>query len=204
MTALPWLAAVVIATSALAWWRRPRCSMSSGLPWPWLALWLLLPLLWSPDRWSGVALWPPASGAVLSVLLAGWPLTVLALAVSALLTVVDGSLGWAEALQRWFWLGTLPATLTVALGGLLARWPLMPTLRQDAVLQAVGFLAGRAFIGTLMVVGIAAAGTHQPVAAAALLAFAEAALTTLLIAGLLAWQPGWVHGWAGASRSAIA
>jgi hypothetical protein len=187
------LAAAVIGTSALALWLRPwRSAAAAGLPWPWLALWLLLPLLWSPDRWSGVAVWPPASGAVLSVLLTGWPLTIVALALSALLTVADGALSASEALVRWFWLGTVPATLCAVGGALLAR---AGAARASAsVLQ---LLVGRAFVGTMIAAAVAALGTTQAPAAALLLGFAEAALTTGVVALLLLWRPGWVASYQG-------
>jgi hypothetical protein len=200
MNGLPALAAAVIVTSGVALWLRPWRSAGAGLPWPWLLLWLLLPLLWSPDRWSGHALWPPASGAVLSVLMCGWPLTVVAMAASALLTVADGMLTAGEVVQRWFWLGTLPATVTAVGGLLLSRWR---TRRgSDAALAGVlRLLVGRAFVGTLLVAWLAvAAAASIPAAAALLLAFAEAALTTLLLAALLLWRPGWVAGFRIADR----
>jgi hypothetical protein len=190
-----WLVVVVLGTSALAWRLWPwRSAAAEGLPWPWLALWLLLPLLWSPDRWSGVAAWPPASGAVLSVLLAGWPLTIVALALTAVLTVADGALSAGEALTRWFWLGTVPATLCAAGGALLAHH--RAAVGSAAVLQ---LLFGRAFVGTLVGAGIAALGTSLPPAAALLLGFAEAALTTAVVATLLLWRPDWVAGYRGAA-----
>jgi hypothetical protein len=189
------LAAAVIGSSALALWLRPwRRTAAAGLPWPWLALWVLLPLLWSPDRWSGVAVWPPASGAVLSVLLTGWPLTIVALALSAVLTVADGALSAGEVLVRWFWLGTVPATLCAVGGALLAR---SGAARGSAnVLQ---LLIGRAFVGTMIAAGIASLGASQPPAAALLIGFAEAALTTGVVALLLLWRPGWVTGYQGSS-----
>jgi hypothetical protein len=199
MNELPALAVAVVVTSGLAVWLRPWRSAGAGLPWPWLLLWLLLPLLWSPDRWSGHALWPPASGAVLSVLMCGWPLTVVAMAVSALLTVADGLLTAGEAVQRWFWLGTLPATATAIGGPLLSRWR---TRRgsDEALAGVLGLLVGRAFIGTLLVAWLAAAAAASiPAAAALLLAFAEAAMTTLLLAALLLWRPAWVAGFRGAA-----
>jgi hypothetical protein len=199
MNELPALAVVVVVTSALAVWLRPWRSAGAGLPWPWLLLWLLLPLLWSPDRWSGHALWPPASGAVLSVLMCGWPLTVVAMAVSALLTVADGLLTAGEAVQRWFWLGTLPATATAISGPLLSRWRSRRG-GDEALVGVVRLLVGRAFIGTLLVAWLAAAAAASiPAASALLLAFAEAALTTLLLAALLLWRPTWVAEFRGAA-----
>jgi hypothetical protein len=194
VSTLALLAAAVIGTSALALWLRPwRSAAAAGLPWPWLALWLLLPLLWSPDRWSGVAVWPPVSGAVLSVLLTGWPLTIVALALSALLTVADGALSAGEALVRWFWLGTVPATLCAVGGALLSR----PAAAGSAPVLAL--LVGRAFVGTMVAAGVAALGMSQPPAAALLIGFAEAALTTGVVALLLLWRPDWVTGYCGSA-----
>jgi hypothetical protein len=113
--------------------------------------------------------------------------------------VADGLLTAGEAVQRWFWLGTLPATATAIGGTQLSRWRSRRG-GDEALAGVLRLLVGRAFIGTLLVAWLAAAAAASiPPAAALLLAFAEAALTTLLLAALLLWRPTWVAGFRGAA-----
>ena len=204
--------AVLLATAVAAWLRPWRMLGGAAPPWPWFLLWLVLPLMWSADRWSGQAAMPLVSGAVLALLLAGWPLTMLALAAAALLAAADGTLPVGEALSRCFWLGTLPASLSLALGALARRWWSG---------QVFGYVLGRAFGGTLAALWIsaalaavvalartdAAAGITLAAAASAapvagqpmawlLAGFAEACLTGLAVTWAVAMRPAWVATWA--------
>jgi uncharacterized membrane protein len=182
----------------LAGWLRPwRMLGPGGPPWPWLLLWALLPLCWLSDRWSQLPAMPLASGAVLLVLLAGWPLTVLALLPAALATAWIGDLAWAEAIGRAIWLGLVPATLALLIGA---------GVRRCLPRQLFGYLLGRAFLGTLLALllaGWAALALQPPagagelgwadrLAAQVLVAFGEASLTGMLATLLVALQPGWL------------
>ena len=88
-------AALLLALALRPW----RALDTAGPPWPWLAWWAGLPLLWGADRYAAMPIVQPLSGAALLVLLAGWPLAMPALGLTALITMAMGGLDAAEALQ---------------------------------------------------------------------------------------------------------
>ena len=145
----PWidaLSAGLVLAVALA--LRPwRAVGAEGPPWPWLAWVAVMPLLWSADRFVATPVVQPLSGAALLVLLAGWPLAMLALLPVAGLTALLTGLDAAAVLQRAVWLGVVPGTLALGLGLALRRW--LPR-------HLFIFILGRAFIGTAL--ATAAAG----------------------------------------------
>jgi len=139
------LAAVALAIAlALRPWRAVG---PAGPPWPWLAWAALLPAFWAADRFVAMPVVQPLSGVCLLVLLAGWPLAMLALVPVAALTVVVAGLDAADALHRAVWLGVVPGTLGLLLGLLLRRW-----LPQHLFV----YILGRGFFATA--VATAAAG----------------------------------------------
>jgi uncharacterized membrane protein len=154
-----------------------------------------MPLLWGLDRYAGLALVQPMSGAVLLVLLAGWPLAVLALLPVAAIASLAGQTGWVEGLHRLVWLGVAPATLALATGGALRRW--LPH-------HLFVYILGRGFIGTFLccvVSSCAATALHEGpldthandlLIARVLNAFSEAFLTGGLTAILVAFHPKWL------------
>ncbi len=168
---------------------------TAGPPWPWLAWWAALPLLWGVDRLARMPIVQPLSGAALLVLLAGWPLAMLGLAPIALLTLWLGDLGPADALHRLAWLGVVPGTLALAIGGALRRW-----LPQHLFV----YILGRAFFGTMLAAALAGAGALLVVGAPAgsslpdvmvarwLSASGEAFLTGMLTAIFVAFRPQWL------------
>jgi uncharacterized membrane protein len=189
-------ACAAVAMAGIALWLRPwRGLGAAGPPWPWLAAWAALPLLWGIDRYAAAPLLQPMSGAVLLVLLAGWPLAVLALLPVAAITVLAGHLDAIEGLHRLIWLGMVPATLALAVGGAVRRW--LPR-------QLFIYILGRGFFGTFVACALAGglavvlhaspAGTvTQDLLVARLLgAFGEAFLTGLLTASLVAFRPQWL------------
>lgn len=110
------------ATAAALALRPWRALPPGGPPWPWLAWWAVLPLLWGADRYAQVPLLQPLSGACALMLMAGWPLTVLALLPVALGVTLLAGLDPAAGLHRLVWLGLVPATLALALGAGVRRW----------------------------------------------------------------------------------
>ena len=65
---------------AVALWLRPwRLVGPAGPPWIWLAWCALMPLLWGTDRYVGMSVVQPLSGAVMLLMMTGWPLAMLAL-----------------------------------------------------------------------------------------------------------------------------
>ena len=183
--------ALVVAFALRPW----RAVGAEGPPWPWLAWWAALPLLWGADRYAAMPIVQPLSGAALLVLLAGWPLAVLALVPVALVTGWAGALPWPEALHRLVWLGFVPATLALALGSALRRW--LPR-------HLFVYILGRGFFVTML--ATAAAGAlalwqrGAPVGSEVadllvgrwLAASGEAFLTGMLVAIFVAFRPHWL------------
>lgn len=84
---------LAVGATALAASLRPwRATGEAGSPWPWLATWAAMPLVWGVDRYVAVPLAQPMSLAPLLVLMAGWPLAVLALPPVAVVTALTAIL----------------------------------------------------------------------------------------------------------------
>lgn len=189
-------ALAVMMAAGIALWLRPwRLLGAGGPPWPWLALWAAMPLLWGLDGLAKAPLLLPLSGSVLLVLLAGWPMAVLAMLPVAVLAAWMGGLPPAEALSRLAWLGLVPATLALGIGAAVRRW--LPH-------HLFVFILARGFFGTLLACALAgwAAMAVQvlPVGSArgdmalalGLTAFAEAFITGAFTAVLVAFRPQWL------------
>lgn len=167
----------------------------SGPPWPWLAWWAVLPLFWGADKIAGMAIVQPLSGASLLVLLAGWPLAVLALLPVAGVTMLVGGLDLSEALHRLVWLGLVPATLAMGLGAALRRW--LPK-HLFVYIMARGFFAtwiAAASAGALSLALVEAPAGTDPadlLLARFLTASGEAFLTGMFTAIFVAFRPEWL------------
>jgi len=180
------IAALAVATAiALRPWRAVR---DAGPPWSWVLVWALLPLWWSLDRQLGVAALPPLSGAALLVLMTGWPLAVLVCVPISLIAVLGGPLDAYDALHRAVWLGIVPATVALAVGGVVRRW--LPV--------HVGvYVFVRGFIGSGVAVWLAGAlgdavaspATADMGVARLLMALGEAAITGAIVTLLVAHRP---------------
>jgi uncharacterized membrane protein len=194
MTVLDLLLAATGVTLALA--LRPwRMLPEATLPWPALAAWAALPLLWSLDATTGMPLLQPLSGACLLLLMLGWPLTVLMLVPVAAMMALATQLTLIEALHRSVWLGLVPATMALGLGAASRRW--LPN-------HLFVYILGRGFFVTA--IAIAAAGALSAwlhgvpatldggdvVLARILTAFGEAFLTGMLVAIFVAFRPHWL------------
>ena len=187
---------ITLPALGLALWLRPwRVVGGIGPPWPWLAWWAAMPLLWGADRYARMPIVQPLSGAALLVLCAGWPLAMLSLLPVAALTMWAGGLDAAEALHRLAWLGVVPGTLALALGAALRRW-----LPQHLFV----YILGRGFFATMVAAALAGAlslavsGTPAGTAVDDLLlarwlaASGEAFLTGMLVAIFVAFRPQWL------------
>ncbi|HET7527840.1 MAG TPA: hypothetical protein VFK10_18000 [Burkholderiaceae bacterium] len=192
--ALEWLCIVLATVAALA--ARPwRALRPSGPPWVWLAVWSVLPVLWSADRHAASALLQPWSGASLLVLLAGWPLATLALVMVALVLVALGVFGIDDAASRLVWLGLVPASLALALGAIARRW--LPH-------HLFVYIFARGFFGTVLATAVAGAlalWRHDAAAGLTagdlllgrwLAAWGEAIVTGMLVAIFVAFRPHWL------------
>ena len=185
------LCAVLAALSLRPW----RAWPADGPPWPWLAWWAVLPALWGADRYAQVPLVQPLSGACLLMLMAGWPLTVLALLpVAAVVTLMAG-LDVAEGLHRLVWLGLVPATLALALGAAVRRW--LPH-------HLFVYILGRGFFATAIagsVAGLLSVGLQgapgglqagDVALARFLAAWGDAFLSGMMVAIFVAFRPEWL------------
>lgn len=187
------LVAVAVALALLA---RPWRALAQGhLPWPWLAWWAVLPLLWCADVLARVPMAQPLSGACLLLCMAGWPLAVLSLLPVALIAGWLGELPWAVALSRLVWLGIVPATLALGLGAAVRRW--LPH-------HLFVYILGRGFFASLL--ALALAGWAQmawhgvPAGMLAsdlavgrwLAAWGDAFLTGMVVAIFVALRPDWL------------
>jgi uncharacterized membrane protein len=194
---MPWVDALMVLaalTAALA--VRPwRALPAGGPPAVWLAWWALLPLLWTADRLAASALAPALPGSVLLMLMAGWPLAVLALVPAALLAAAVGGLDAAQALHRLAWLGIAPATLALALGALVRRF--LPH-------HLFVYILGRGFFAAALAntaAGVAAVALHGApggtsstdlMLARGFVAWGDAILCGMLVAIFVAFRPHWL------------
>lgn len=187
---------ICLAAAALALALKPwRAVNAGGPPWPWLAWWAAMPLLWAADRVASIPIVQPLSGAPLLVLLAGWPLAILALAPVAAVTWLAGGIEAADALHRMVWLGVVPATLALGLGSALRRW--LPH-------HLFIYILGRGFFTTMLTMAAAGAlslslhgapaGSDEGdiLVARWLAASGEAFLTGMLTAIFVAFRPQWL------------
>ena len=187
------LLAVGLALALQPW----RATGAGGPPWPWLACCAVLPLFWGADKLAISSIIQPLSGAPLLVLLAGWPLAVLALLPVAGVMLAVGGLPWDEALHRLVWLGLVPGTLAMLLGAGVRRW-----LPQHLFV----YILGRGFFSTWVAVSVSGAlalGLGQLAApvgtdigdlllARFLTASGEAFLTGMVAAIFVAFRPHWL------------
>lgn len=137
----------------------------------------------------------PLSGAPLLLLMAGWPLTMLALLPLAGVMVAVGGLPWPEALHRLVWLGVVPATLALALGAAIRRW-----LPQHLFVYILGrgfFMtwlasAGAGALALLLVQAPVGTAQDDLLLARFLTSSGEAFLSGMLTAIFVAFRPQWL------------
>lgn len=191
LNALLLLAALAMALALRPW----RAVGAGGPPWPWLAWWATLPLFWSADLLARAPIVQPLSGASLLVLLAGWPLAMLALLPVAGLLVVVGGLDMAAALHRLVWLGVVPGTLALVLGTALRR--VLPGHLFIYILGRGFFVtwAAAALAGALALALTGAPTGTEPgdlLIGRFLAASGEAFLTGMMAAIFVAFRPQWL------------
>ena len=180
---------------AIAAWLRPWRALPGPPPWPALAVWALLPLLWSLDSTTAAPLLQPLSGVCVLLLMLGWPLTVLALlpvgAVMWLMTGLDAT----GALHRVVWLGLMPATLALGLGALvrhlLPRHLFVYILGRGFFATAIALAASGALAAWLFG-GPATVPVADVVLARVLAAFGDAFITGMVAAIFVAFRPQWL------------
>jgi uncharacterized membrane protein len=187
------LLALVVALSL-----RPWRMLQGALLTPALAAVVLLPWLWLLPQTMPQGLQIQLSGASLLVLMLGWPLAVLALALVGAVVWVVGHADAQQVLSQWVWVGLVPATLALVIGGVVRRWlPPHPFI----------YTLGRGFLGTAAAVflsGVLMALLHQFTGGPALeqaivgrwlMAWGDAFLTGMFSAIFVAFVPQWLATW---------
>ena len=183
----------------LSLWLRPWRQLAHAELWtPLLASLVLLPWLWALPRLHAMPLQLQLSGAVLVLLCLGWPLTVWVLLAVSLISDGLAAQPLDGLVHDLFWLGMLPATLALGLGAALRRWlPHHPFI----------YILGRGFLGTALCLFAARAlqtltgsahtevSTGLTLVAQWLMAWADAFLTGLMTAILVAFRPQWLATW---------
>jgi uncharacterized membrane protein len=180
---------------ALALALRPWRALPAAPPWPALAWWVLLPVLWSVDLLSAQPVMQPLAGSCLLMLMLGWPMAVLMLLPVALAVMGLADATAADALQRLVWLGLVPMTLALALGTALRRC--LPN-------HLFVYILGRGFFATALAVSAAGAlsawvqgvpatlAVEDVVLARVLAASGDAFITGMLVAIFVAFRPQWL------------
>lgn len=189
---------VAVVALVMAGWLRPWRMLPGALLTPALGALVLLPWLWLLPQHLPQGMPVQLSGASLLVLMLGWPLAVLVLALVALAVWGLGHADAASVLSQWVWLGLVPATFALALGAALRRW-LPPNL--------FVYTLGRGFLGTAVAVFLSGVlyealyhllggvTLHEALVARWLMAWGDAFLTGLITAVLVAFVPQWLATW---------
>lgn len=168
---------------------------------PAAAVLALLPWLWLLPYQLPQGLQLQFSGASLLVLMLGWPLAVLVLALVAVAVWAIGPSDAMAVLSQWVWIGLVPATLALLLGAAMRRW-LPPHL--------FIYTLGRGFLGTALVVFgsgvlyenlhdlLGGVTLHDALVARWLMAWGDAFLTGIITAVFVAFAPQWLATWSDA------
>ena len=194
---MPWLEALIaLAALAVAVSLKPwRALPAGGPPWPWLACAAVMPVAWGADRYADIAVAQPLSLACLLMLLAGWPLAVLAMLPVAVLTALAGGMDFAAGVERLVWIGLMPATIAMLLGAGVRRW--LPK-------HLFVYILGRGFIVTALAGALAGGlaallhpnpgglGGGDLALARWLAAWGDAWITGILVAIFVAFRPHWL------------
>lgn len=196
---------LILATAALAValalrpWRLLRGH--PALATPLLATLAVLPWVWALPELHHIPLQLHWSGAVLVLLMLGWPLAVPVLLAVAALAWAISPLTPAAALSLAVWQGVAPATLALMLGAALRRWlPPNPFI----------YVLGRGFLGAVLclfassllaqALGAELPGIPSELGRVArwLMAWGDAFVTGMLTAIFVAFKPDWLLTWSDA------
>jgi uncharacterized membrane protein len=197
---IPLEAALCLAALACALWLRPWRLLVArpALLQPLLATLVILPWLWALPALHHMPLQLQWSGAVLVLLMLGWPLAVPVLLLVALVAWAIAPLSVEAALGLAMWQGVLPATFALLMGAALRRWlPPHPFV----------YVLGRGFLGAVVCLfasGLLAQwfGPELPgvpsglgPVARWLMAWGDAFVTGMLTAIFVAYKPQWLLTW---------
>ena len=196
-------AAIALAALAVALSLRPW-RLLAGHPavlTPLLATLVILPWLWALPALHHARLQLQWSGAVLVLLMLGWPLAVPVLLLVAAVAWAISPLTPDAALTLAVWSGVVPASFALALGAAIRRWlPPNPFV----------YVLGRGFLGAVVCLfasGLLAQYFAAPLpgvpdslgnVARWLTAWGDAFVTGMLTAIFVAFKPQWLLTWSDA------
>ena len=191
------IACALLPALAMAPWRTLR---ASGLQNPWLASRRLLPVRCATRRALPGGLVLPMSGACLMVLMFGWPLAVLSLALIAITGAWIAGDILAHAVNAPAWNGVLPATLALGLGLATRRWlaqhVFVCILGRGCSVTAVAIVvAGALSARCRRAVGVIAAAARHRAGTAVARPLAEglrAFVTGMSTATFVGFRPAWL------------
>lgn len=196
LTVIEWSMAALALLVALS--LRPWRMLQGALFTPALAAVALLPWVWLLPQKMPQGLQIQLSGACLLMLMLGWPLAVLVLALVAVVVWFAGQLDVDAVLSQWIWVGLVPATLALGIGAVLRRWlppnPFVYTLGR-------GFLGTAASVflsGAIMVLLHRLTGgpmLEHAIVGRWLMAWGDAFLTGMFSAIFVAFVPQWLATW---------
>lgn len=165
---------------------------------PLLATLVILPWLWALPALHKAPLQLQWSGAVLVLLMLGWPLAVPVLLLAGVLAWAVSPLPAQAALVAAVWQGVVPATFALGIGAALRRWlPPHPFI----------YVLGRGFLGAvlcLFAAGLLAQYFGAPLPGVSgqlgmvahwLMAWGDAFVTGMLTAIFVAFKPQWLLTW---------
>lgn len=196
LTLIEWGVAglALVVALGLQPWRMLRGALLT----PALAAVALLPWLWLLPQKMPQGLQIQLSGASLLVLMLGWPLAVLVLALVGLVVWAVGQAGAEQVLSQWVWVGLVPATLALGIGAVLRRWlppnPFVYTLGRGFLGTAAAvFLSGALMVGLHRWVGVSE--LEHALVGRWLMAWGDAFLTGMFSAIFVAFAPQWLATW---------
>ena len=192
------LAAGALALSlALRPWRLLRGQPAIATPL--LATLVILPWLWALPALHQMPLQLQWSGAVLVLLMLGWPLAVPVLLAVGVLAWAISPLAASAALAQAVWQGVVPATLALLAGAAMRRWlpanPFVYVLGRGFLGAVVCLFASRLLAQSFGAPLPTTPGVMGLVVAQWLMAWADAFLTGMLTAIFVAFKPGWLLTW---------
>ncbi len=196
LTLIEWGVAGLALVVALG--LRPWRMLRGALLTPALAAVALVPWLWLLPQKMPQGLQIQLSGASLLVLMLGWPLAVLVLALIGLVVWAVGQAGAEQVLSQWVWVGLVPATLALGLGAVLRRWlppnPFVYTLGRGFLGTAAAvFLSGALMVWLHRLVGVRE--MEHALVGRWLMAWGDAFLTGMFSAIFVAFAPQWLATW---------
>jgi len=201
---VPMDAPIALAALVLALWLRPWRLLAGrpALATPLLATLVVLPWLWALPALQHAPLQLQWSGAVLVLLMLGWPLAVPVLLLVGALAWLISPLSLSAALSTAVWQGVVPATLALAAGAAVRRWlpphPFVYILGRGFLTAVVSL-----FVAHLLAQAFAApipgpAAGMGLVVAQWLMAWGDAFVTGMLTAVFVAFRPQWLLTWSDA------